>query len=196
LGKSSLLLSKTSLATLTGGLVLGAVGISLVLDGLCTELLGLGLVDVFHEDTLVLKHITLGLEVQGVVQVLVDLASFSVLAEKATEDSHAAHPQNLTGHTGISGTLALTVTHVATSTLGSSVLANTETRVRNLGLADDQTILNELANVLARVGVGDLVGFIGIEPNLSLATFEDAGGESLLAAKVNLQGTTGVAEPL
>jgi hypothetical protein len=83
-----------------------------------------------------------------VVQVLVDFASLSVLAKETTEDTHAAHPKDLTGHTGISSTLTLTVTHVATSTLSSSMLANTETGVGNLGLADDQTILDKLANVL------------------------------------------------
>jgi hypothetical protein len=149
LGKSSLLFSNTSLATFTSSLVLGAVSISLVLDGLGSELLSLSLVDVLHKDTLVLEDITLGLEVQGMVQVLVDLTSFSVLAEETTEDTHTAHPEDLTGHTGISSTLTLTVTHVATSTLGSGMLTDTETGVANLGLADDQTILDELTDVLA-----------------------------------------------
>jgi hypothetical protein len=146
---SSLLLSNTVSTTLTSSLVLGTVGISLILNGLGSELLSLSLVNVFHQDTLVLENITLGLEVQGVVQVLVDLASFSVLAEETTKDTHAAHPQDLTGHTGISSTLTLTVTHVATSTLSSGVLTNTETRVADLGLTDDKTVLDELADVLA-----------------------------------------------
>ena len=144
----SLLLSNTGSTTLTSSLVLSTVGISLVLDGLRSELLGLSLVDVLHQDTLVLEDITLRLEVQGVVQVLVDLASFSVLAEKTTEDTHTAHPQDLTRHTGIGSTLALTVAHVATSTLSSGVLTNAEARVADLGLTDDKTVLDELADVL------------------------------------------------
>jgi hypothetical protein len=182
---SSLLLSNTSSTTLTGSLVLGTVGISLVLDGLGSELLSLSLVDVLHQDTLVLEDVTLRLEVQGVIQVLVDLTGFSVLAEKTTEDTHTAHPQDLTRHTSIGSTLALTVAHVATSTLSSGVLTNAEARVADLGLADDKTVLDELANVLARVGIGDLIGFVGVEPNLSLTTLENAGSKFLLASKVN-----------
>ena len=34
------------------------------------------------------------------------------------------------------------------------------------GLLDDKTILNELADVLARVGVGNLVDLVGIKPHL------------------------------
>ena len=34
------------------------------------------------------------------------------------------------------------------------------------GLLDDKTILDELANVLARVGVGNLVDLVGVQPHL------------------------------
>ena len=34
------------------------------------------------------------------------------------------------------------------------------------GLLDDKTILNELADVLARVGVGNLVDLVGVQPHL------------------------------
>ena len=34
------------------------------------------------------------------------------------------------------------------------------------GLLDDQTILDELADVLARVGVGNLVDLVGVQPHL------------------------------
>jgi len=49
----------------------------------------------FNEGTLVLEGVTLAQVVQVVVEVLVDLASGAVLSEKATEDTLAAHPQNL-----------------------------------------------------------------------------------------------------
>lgn len=38
-------------------------------------------------------------------------------------------------------------------------------------------------NNLTRVGVGDLVDLIRIEPNLSLTTLEDGGSETLLDKK-------------
>ena len=48
-------------------LVLDAAGLHLVGKHLGTGLLGLGLVDVLHEDTLVLEDVTLRLLVEGVV---------------------------------------------------------------------------------------------------------------------------------
>ncbi len=51
------------------------------------------------------------------------------------------------------------------------------------GLADNVTILNELADVLARVGHRDLVDLIGIEPDLALSALEDRAGQSLLETK-------------
>ena len=148
-GESSALLGNTLVAASTGSLGLVAVSLSLVRDQLGAELLSLGLVDVLHKDTLVLEDVTLSLHVQDVVQVLVDLASLAVLAEKATKDTLAAHPDDGGGHTGLSGTLTLTSARVTTSTLGSELLAVTEKRVHGLGLLDDKTILDELADVLA-----------------------------------------------
>jgi hypothetical protein len=104
-------------------------------------------VNVFHQDTLVLETVTLGLEVKLVVQVLIDLTSFSVLGQETTEDTHTTHPDNLAGHTGVGSTLSLTVTHVTTVTLSSSTFENTETRLSDFGLTNDQTILDELTDV-------------------------------------------------
>jgi hypothetical protein len=40
-------------------------------------------------------------------------------------------------------------------------------------LADDETILNELANSLAGIGIRNLVLFAGVEPDLALAAADD-----------------------
>jgi hypothetical protein len=141
------LLSLLVSTTFTESLVLGTEDISLFSEGLSTDLLSLSLVDVLHQDTLVLETVTLGLEVKMMIQVLIDLTSFSVLGKKTTEDTHTTHPDNLATHTSISSTLSLTVTHVATVTLGSSTFENTETRLRDLGLTDDKTVLDELTDV-------------------------------------------------
>ena len=145
----SALLSNTLVAAGTGSLGLVAVSLGLVSDQLGTELLSLGLVDVLHKDTLVLEDVTLGLHVEDVVKVTVDLAGLTVLAQETTENTLTTHPDDGGGHTGLGGTLTLTGTGVTTSTLGSELLAVTEKRVHGLGLLDDETILDELANVLA-----------------------------------------------
>merc|ERR1712137_577076 len=56
---------------LTGSLDLGTSLVHLILEGLLTLLLSLGLVDVFDESSLVLEGVTLRLLVQLVVEVLV-----------------------------------------------------------------------------------------------------------------------------
>ena len=50
----------------------------LVIQHLCTGFLSLTLVNMFHEDTLVLEHVTFHLHVQVVVQVTVDFLGFAV----------------------------------------------------------------------------------------------------------------------
>ncbi len=52
-------------------------------------------------------------------------------------------------------------------------------------LADDEAIGHELADCLAGVGVGDFVHFVGIEPDLALATANDGGREALLGAEID-----------
>ena len=44
------------------------------------------------------------------------------------------------------------------------------------GLLDDQTVADELTDVLAGVGIGDLVDLVGVKPDLLFATFHDTGG--------------------
>ena len=57
---------------------------------------------VFNESTLVLEGVTLGQEVELVVEVLVDLSGGTVLDEETAEDTETAHPENLAVDTRIS----------------------------------------------------------------------------------------------
>src|SRR5689334_13611918 len=89
--------------------------------------------------------------------VLVDLLGLAVLAQQTTEDAHATDPQNLLWHASITRTLPLTNTSVATETLSSETTVDTGAGVDGVGLADDETILNKLADVVAcvRTSAGD-----------------------------------------
>lgn len=89
------------------------------------------------------------------------------------------------GHTGVLGTLTLTQTTVTTLAAGKVELTGTGAGVHGDGLADDQAIADELADGLARVGVGDLAHLIGVEPDLALAAADHGGGEALLGGKVD-----------
>jgi hypothetical protein len=100
---------------LLGG-VLGSAGISLGNEVGFTGSIGLHLVDGLNQDALVLELVTLGAEVEPVVDVLVDLLGVTVLAEQASQNADSAHPQDVSRHTGIAGTLSLTLAGVATYT--------------------------------------------------------------------------------
>ena len=53
------------------------------------------------------------------------------------------------------------------------------------GFANDEAIGDEFADRLARVGIGDFVDFVRIEPDLALATVRDGRREALLRAEVH-----------
>lgn len=184
-GQSVTLGLDTLLSSLTEGLVLGTLGVHLFLEQALTLSLSLGLLDVLNQSALVLEGVTLAQVVELVVKVLVDLAGGTVADEEATENTHAAHPEELAGHTSVLGTLTLTQTAVSADSASSVELTGTGAGVHGDGLADDEAIADELADSLAGVGVGDLIHLIGIEPNLALAAAHHGGGEALLGAKVD-----------
>ena len=132
-----------------------------------------------------LEGVTLAQVVELVVEVLVNLAAGTVLGEQTTEDTLAAHPQDLLGHTGIGGTLALSVATVAALSPGEVEVAGAGSGVLGHGLADDEAIGDELADGLARVGVGDLALLVGVEPDLALTAANDRGGQALLGEEVD-----------
>jgi hypothetical protein len=128
---------------------------------------------VLHQGTLVLECVTLAQVVELVVEVLVDLAAGTVLDEEAAEDTQAAHPENLAGHTSVGGTLSLTETTVSAFSSGEVELAGSGSRVHGHRLSDNEAIGDELSDGLARVCVGDLALLARIEPNLALAAAND-----------------------
>ena len=143
---------------------------------------------VLNEGTLVLEGVTLAAVVQLVVEVLVDLSAGTVLDQKTAEDSEAAHPEDLARHTGIGGTLTLTVATVSALSSGEVQLASARSRVLGDGLSDDEAIGDELSDGLTRVGVGDLALLVGVEPDLSLAAADDRRGQALLSSQIDPVG--------
>merc|ERR1719198_2335741 len=83
-----------------GFALLGCLGLlpaccRLLLKSLGLRLLSLRFVNCLNQHTLVLVCVTLGFVVAEVVEVLVNLFAFTILAEQASEDSLAPHPKNL-----------------------------------------------------------------------------------------------------
>jgi len=137
-------------------------------------------VDELHQDALVLEHVTLALDVELVVKMAVDFLVLSVLLEETTQDAHSPHPQLLDGHTRVGSTLALTRAGVTALSSGQSVLPCPGARVHGLGLLDDQAILNETADVLSRVCVGNFIDFIGVHPDFVTPALKNGGGKPFL----------------
>ena len=115
--------------------------------------------------------------------------SAPISLKQPPENTHPHDPHGLLGGSGILGTLALTETSMPSLPACFVVLANArpitmlmiiesdifrdeqerdrvKPGVDGDGLLDDQTILDELADVLARVGVGNLVDLVGVQPHL------------------------------
>jgi len=101
------------LAPVSGLFRLGAARLRLIRQLLRAKLLCLLLVNVFHQDALVLEHVSLALGVEFVVQMAVDLLALAVFLEKPAEDSHPTHPQLLRGHPGVGRSLSLAHSGVA-----------------------------------------------------------------------------------
>uniref|UniRef100_A0A2M4C1L6 Uncharacterized protein n=1 Tax=Anopheles marajoara TaxID=58244 RepID=A0A2M4C1L6_9DIPT len=113
----------------------------------------------------------------------IDLLRLPVLLQQTAQHTHAVHPQQLLGHTGVRRTLPLAISTVTTLAAGDRVLADAIARVHHHRLLDDQTILDQFADVLAGVGVSDLVNFIRIQPHLLFAASHHRGCQPLLQLK-------------
>lgn len=93
--------------------------------------------DVFHQHSLVLENITLGLHIKIAVHVVINFFSFPVFSKQPSENSHTSHPDDLFRHTCISRTLALAITTVSSLLSGFISLSDSGTTVDNLWFLDD-----------------------------------------------------------
>jgi hypothetical protein len=82
-------------------------------------------------------------------QVLINFLCLSVFSKETSQNSHSANPDNLGRHSGLSRTVSFSCSSMAALSLGSQILSNSGSRVDGLRLFDDETILDELSNVLS-----------------------------------------------
>lgn len=156
--------------------------------------------NVLHEHTLVLKDVTLGLLVEGVVpakedsmvnqthmkithlnaQVLVNLASLSVLPQQPPQNSLSTHPEHFRRHPGLARTLPLTGASVSSLSLCGQKSLRSGARVHRCGFDNHTTILDEFLDVRAGVGIADFSLLSGVKPDFAFANAGDARGEALL----------------
>ena len=92
-------------------------------------------------------------------QMLINLASLSVLPQQPPEDSLPSHPQDFGRHPSFVGTLSLSDTSMTSFTFGSEQSPSARTRVHRSGLDDDTAIFDQLANVGSAVRVSNFILF-------------------------------------
>lgn len=74
---------------------------------------------------------------------------------------------------------------MSTNSASGVEFTSTGARVHGDGLADDQAIADQLADSLARVGVGDFAHLIRIEPDLALTAADHGRRKALLGGEVD-----------
>ena len=118
-------------------------------------------------------------------QMLVDLSSLPVLPQQTTQYPLSPHPQSLGGHTSLCRTLSLTRAGVTTLALSSKEILCASSGVDDRRLDDNASILDELLDVRARVGVANLRLLSGVEPDFALTDAGDGRGEPLLRTEID-----------
>jgi len=89
--------------------------------------------------------------------VLVNLLGLLVSLKESSKDSLATHPQDFDGHASVGSTLPLSWASVPSFPSCDDILTHTVSGVDHHWLADNQTILNELADVLTLKEIGALL---------------------------------------
>ena len=161
-------------------LILLSSGLSLISQLLLSDLFLLHLVDGLNKHSLVLELVTLGCQIEVVVNIFCDLLALPILPQQPSQNSLSSHPQHLLGHSSVLSTLSLTMTLMSTLSLGLMELLHSGPRVHMDLSPHNETILKQLPNILSAVSHGHLISFIGVNPNPLLSTFQHSSSQSLL----------------
>lgn len=121
----------------------------------------------------------------GDSQMLIDLASLSVLPQQPSQDSLSSHPKHLRWHPSLTRTLSLTRTSVSSLALRRQQSPSASTRVYGRGFDDDPSVLDQFLDVCAGVGITDFCLLSGVQPDLAFAYAGDGCGEPLLRFQGN-----------
>ena len=167
--------------------VLLSPGFLLSLELVVLDLFGLLLEDGLNEHSSVLELVTLGGEVELVVDGSVDLLGGSVLLEQSPQHSLPSHPEHLGGHSALEGASALTDTGVSAESDGLEVLSGSGPGVHLLLPLHDEAVLDEFADEDSGVGLADLLHFAGVDPDSLSAALEHFRCQSFLTFETHHQ---------
>lgn len=128
---------------------------------------------------------------------LVNLLCSTIFSQQSSQDSHLSYPNHLGRQSGFLRTSSLSWSSVSSFSFGFQLPSHSCSRMNLLWFPYHKTIFDEFSYVLAfftRVSVNkvakhtwvrhrNLVDFIWIQPDLSLAAFEHTGGQTFLKTK-------------
>ena len=126
--------------------ILLSSGFLLSLELVVLDLFGLLLEDSLNQHSSVLELVTLGGQVELVVDGSVDLFGGSILFEQSSQDSLPSHPKDLGGHSAFEGSSTFTNTSVSAESDSLEVLSGSGPGVHFLLSLHDETILDEFAD--------------------------------------------------
>ncbi len=160
--------------------ILISSGFLLSLQFITFNLLGLLLEDSLNEDSSVLVLVTLGCQVELVVESSVNFLCLSVFSQQSSEHSLSANPEDFCGPSTLSRSTSLTSTSVVASPDRFEMFSGSSARVNFLFTLHDETILDQFANKHTGVGLADLFHLIGVNPDSLLTAFQHLRSQSLL----------------
>ena len=152
----------------------------ILLDFIISDLFLLFLEDGFKKDFFVLVLVTLGQEIELVVNLSVDLAVLSETSEETTEDSLSTNPEDLRWHAGVFATSSLSDAGVTSFALLLEAGASAEPGVDSVGPSENDSVLNQLLDVTTGCRQSNLACFLVVHPDAVAAALQHAGCESSL----------------
>ena len=123
---------------------------------------------------LVFEHVTLHLQVQAVIHVVVSLPRFMVSSEQPAQFSSSAF-RLLFGRSSVGSTLSLIYAHMPALPASQGVFPPLSPRSHRL--PGDQPIFDWLLDLLMEIGLGDFISLLGVQPD-HFATAEGPWGQA------------------
>ena len=125
------------------------------------------------------------------VNVLVNFLGVAHLLQQASQDANPTHPQDLEWKTGIGGTSTLTRSGVTALALGCVSQGYASAGMHHGWLLNNESISMESSNVATRIGKGNFVNLVGVQPDFALAAFQNVGREAFLEFQGDCQVVDG-----
>ena len=101
----------------------------------------------FDQQTLVCELVTLGSQVEVMVNIFADLLGVSILPQQSSQNSLSSHPENLLGHSGVLSSTSFTMATMSSLSSGFMEGLYSGFRVHVQLSSHYQSILEEFPNV-------------------------------------------------